>query len=221
MSQIGSLSAGGGGATLLHELMGFLRRGLGQQPEVRRALYCGLPVLLAADPTAQEVVVEPLLPHFCRYYELDEQLSPPLKLEECAKLQARGGGVAARRGTAACRQRGLKPTACARARLPRCQGDNVRVVEPLQHLLGCLRSMLAVAPANNDGSGARPGALPAAVVVWPVGLDAAAALCTRAGPADDGGEATRALRMRFASLRKRMVDSTLESFNFDRSTDLM
>ena len=53
LSQMSSLSGGPGGATLLHELMSFLRRCLSQQPEVRRALYEGMPAVLAADPSAQ------------------------------------------------------------------------------------------------------------------------------------------------------------------------
>ncbi|EFN56539.1 hypothetical protein CHLNCDRAFT_144181 [Chlorella variabilis] len=54
LSQLGSLSGGGGGgATLLHEAMSFLRRCLAQQPEVRRAVYDGMPALLAADPSVQ------------------------------------------------------------------------------------------------------------------------------------------------------------------------
>ena len=37
--------------------------------------------------------MEPLLPHFCAFYEMDERLTPPLKLEACAKLQVgRAGG---------------------------------------------------------------------------------------------------------------------------------
>ena len=35
----------------------------------------------------QDSVVEPLLPHFLQFYEQDEQVSPPLKLEACARLQ--------------------------------------------------------------------------------------------------------------------------------------
>lgn len=33
--------------------------------------------------------MEPLLPHFLQFYEQDEQMSPPLKLEACARLQVR------------------------------------------------------------------------------------------------------------------------------------
>lgn len=66
--------------------------------------------------------MEPLLPHFCQFYEVDEQLTPPLKLEACARLQVHvlalwvrrwwvGAGVAhAADGCAAC-----KPEASGRA----------------------------------------------------------------------------------------------------------
>ena len=54
MSQRPAMGGGpSGGATLLHELISFLRRCLGQQPEVRRAVYEGLPTVLAADPEIQ------------------------------------------------------------------------------------------------------------------------------------------------------------------------
>ena len=39
LSQCTSLSAAGSGASLLQELLGFLRRSLGQQAQVREALY--------------------------------------------------------------------------------------------------------------------------------------------------------------------------------------
>ena len=39
LSQRASLTAGGEGVMLLHELLGFLRRSLSQQAPVRRAVY--------------------------------------------------------------------------------------------------------------------------------------------------------------------------------------
>lgn len=62
--------------------------------------------------------MEPLLPHFNHFYEQDEQLTPPLKLELCARLQ----------------------------------GETVRVVEPLQHMLAGLRRVLRVAAPPNTGT---------------------------------------------------------------------
>ncbi|KAL4443971.1 hypothetical protein ABPG75_011708 [Micractinium tetrahymenae] len=124
MSQLGSLTGRAGGATLLHEVMSFLRRCLTQQPEVRRAVYEGMPALLAADPSVQDSVVEPLLPHFLQFYEQDENLSPPLKLEACARIQ----------------------------------GEGVRLVEPLQHLLVGVRRVLCAAGAGARGDEDEGGA---------------------------------------------------------------
>lgn len=45
LSQRPSLTAGGEGVTLLHELLGFLRRSLSQQAPVRRAVYQVLALL--------------------------------------------------------------------------------------------------------------------------------------------------------------------------------
>jgi Fanconi anemia group I protein len=90
MSQMDALAGGGGGGTLQHELISFLRRCLSQQPEVRRAVYEGLPALLAADPAAREAAAEPLLPHLSAFCERDAALSPPLKLEPCARQQPDG-----------------------------------------------------------------------------------------------------------------------------------
>lgn len=50
------------------------------------------PTHLPTQPL-QDSVVEPLLPHFLQFYEQDEQLTPPLKLELCARVQARAVGV--------------------------------------------------------------------------------------------------------------------------------
>ena len=55
-------------------------------------VYSGLPALLAADPGVRECLVEPLLPHFLQFYEADEALTPPLKMEACVRLQV-GAGV--------------------------------------------------------------------------------------------------------------------------------
>jgi len=42
---------------------------------------------LRAHPHPQDSVVEPLLPHFLQFYEADEKLTPPIKLEACARIQ--------------------------------------------------------------------------------------------------------------------------------------
>ncbi|KAL4531553.1 hypothetical protein Ndes2437A_g08876 [Nannochloris sp. 'desiccata'] len=89
LSQMDSLAGGPGGATLLHELMGFLRRCLAQQPEVRSVVYEGLPAVIAADPAAAEAVAELLLPHVASFCENDSIMAP-LKLEACARSSPEG-----------------------------------------------------------------------------------------------------------------------------------
>ncbi|KAA6422807.1 MAG: hypothetical protein FRX49_07342 [Trebouxia sp. A1-2] len=83
-SQQPSMSAGSGGVTLLHELMGLMRRSLTQQAPIRAALYQGVHAILAADPSVQESVLELLLPHFELFVQAE---GPPLRLDACACLQ--------------------------------------------------------------------------------------------------------------------------------------
>ncbi|KAL3136619.1 hypothetical protein ABBQ38_005859 [Trebouxia sp. C0009 RCD-2024] len=83
-SQQPSLSAGGGGVTLLHELMGLMRRSLTQQAPIREALYQGVHAILGADPSLQDSMLELLLPHFALFLQPQ---GPPLKLAACASLQ--------------------------------------------------------------------------------------------------------------------------------------
>ncbi|DBA84856.1 TPA: hypothetical protein ACH3X1_005879 [Trebouxia sp. C0004] len=83
-SQQPSMSAGSGGVTLLHELMGLMRRSLTQQAPIRAALYQGVHAILAADPSVQESVLELLLPHFELFVQAE---GPPLRLHACACLQ--------------------------------------------------------------------------------------------------------------------------------------
>lgn len=89
LSQMDALAGGSGGATLLHELMGFLRRCLAQQPEVRTVVYDSLPALVSADPAVVEAVAELLLPHVASFCEHDEGMAP-LKLEACARATPDG-----------------------------------------------------------------------------------------------------------------------------------
>ncbi|KAL4855268.1 Fanconi anemia group I protein [Chlorella vulgaris] len=136
MSQLSSLTGGGkgGGATLLHEAMSFLRRCLSHQPEVRRAVYDGLPALLAADPSVQESVAEILLPHFLKFYEQDELLVPFSSFLLLLLLL-----------------------------LPDVQGECVRVTEPLPHLLAATRRLLCAAGAGQQAAGGGGAALTTAV----------------------------------------------------------
>lgn len=54
-----------------------------------QALYEGMQAIVLADPTAVGALVEIILPHFIKYFEVNENLSPPLKLEACAALQVK------------------------------------------------------------------------------------------------------------------------------------
>lgn len=94
LSQLGAFdSKRSGGVNLLQELMGFLRRCLTQQPEVRKVVYEGLPTVLKADPAMSEHIAQLLLPHLAMFFEGDELLPAPLKLEACVRL-SRDGTVA-------------------------------------------------------------------------------------------------------------------------------
>ncbi|RMZ53067.1 hypothetical protein APUTEX25_001186 [Auxenochlorella protothecoides] len=95
MSQRATLcSSDGPGVTLLHELLGSLRRCLSQGVAVRAAVYAGIPHLLRADGTASSAVLEMLLDQLhClrRSAEEGEQAAPPLDLDQCIADKARMG----------------------------------------------------------------------------------------------------------------------------------
>ena len=61
LSQIAALTVPGGGVSALQELTGFLTRCLGQQAEVRAALYAGVPAVVAADAQAADPLADMLL----------------------------------------------------------------------------------------------------------------------------------------------------------------
>lgn len=73
------------------EILGTLRRCLGQQGEVRLSLYLGLMEIVEAMPQLNPVVFEILQAHFTHFYDPTFNLMAPLKLEECVG-QARTGG---------------------------------------------------------------------------------------------------------------------------------
>ncbi|KAG0380276.1 hypothetical protein BGX24_009287 [Mortierella sp. AD032] len=73
------------------EILGTLRRCLGQQGEVRLALYLGLMEIVEAVPQLNPVVFEILQAHFAHFYDPNFNRMAPLKLEECVG-QARTGG---------------------------------------------------------------------------------------------------------------------------------
>lgn len=61
------------GATLLHELLGTLRRCLRKGADVRRAIYVGLPALVSQDKPAQVMVSQVLLDQLKTVVQLPEQ----------------------------------------------------------------------------------------------------------------------------------------------------
>lgn len=75
------------GPTLLHELLGTLRRCLRQSAEVRRAVYAGLPALVARDRPAQVMVKGALAEHLRALTGAGEGATCSLDLRDCLDPQ--------------------------------------------------------------------------------------------------------------------------------------
>ncbi|XP_078283323.1 Fanconi anemia group I protein [Rhinoraja longicauda] len=73
------------------EILGSLRRCLSQQSDVRLMLYEGLFDVLRRNSQLANTILQTLLSQLNRYYELEEDLLPPLKLESCITTQ--GGQI--------------------------------------------------------------------------------------------------------------------------------
>ncbi|XP_051896253.1 Fanconi anemia group I protein isoform X2 [Pristis pectinata] len=73
------------------EILGSLRRCLSQQADVRLMLYEGLFDVLRRNSQLANTILRTLLSQLNRYYELEEDLLPPLKLESCITTQ--GGQI--------------------------------------------------------------------------------------------------------------------------------
>ncbi|XP_069767300.1 Fanconi anemia group I protein isoform X2 [Narcine bancroftii] len=73
------------------EILGSLRRCLSQQADVRLMLYEGLFDVLRRNSQLANTILQTLLSQLNRYYELEEDLLPPLKLESCITTQ--GGQI--------------------------------------------------------------------------------------------------------------------------------
>ncbi|KAG0002734.1 hypothetical protein BGZ65_002376 [Modicella reniformis] len=73
------------------EILGMLRRCLGQQGEVRLSLYLGLMELVETTPGLNPVIFEILQAHFVRFYDQTGTRLTPLKLEECVGNSKTGG----------------------------------------------------------------------------------------------------------------------------------
>ncbi|XP_048418607.2 Fanconi anemia group I protein isoform X2 [Stegostoma tigrinum] len=73
------------------EILGSLRRCLSQQVDVRLMLYEGLFDVLRRNSQLSHTILQTLLSQLKRYYEVEEDLLPPLKLEGCITTQ--GGQI--------------------------------------------------------------------------------------------------------------------------------
>ncbi|XP_072889339.1 Fanconi anemia group I protein isoform X1 [Hemitrygon akajei] len=69
------------------EILSSLRRCLSQQADVRLMLYEGLFDVLRRNSQLANTILQTLLSQLNRYYELEEDLLPPLKLESCITTQ--------------------------------------------------------------------------------------------------------------------------------------
>ncbi|KAG0316095.1 hypothetical protein BGZ99_007051, partial [Dissophora globulifera] len=73
------------------EIMGMLRRCLGQQGEVRLSLYLGLVDLVETASNLNPIIFEILQAHFAQFYDRTGTRLSPLKLEECVANSKTGG----------------------------------------------------------------------------------------------------------------------------------
>jgi hypothetical protein len=196
LSQMDSLAGGPGGATLLHELMGFLRRCLAQQPEVRSVVYDGLPAVIAADPAAADAVAELLLPHVASFCEHDDSMAP-LKLESCARSSPEGD------------VRVIEPL----HRLLACVRSVIRTDTTSSSTSGSAGRARNTNNNNNLGGDDSDDS-------ESDDDDDETQKDGTSGTSDDEDDdaAAPALRKLFASLRRRLASCPLEDFNFDQST---
>ena len=177
------------GATMLHELLSFLRRCLSQQPEIREIVYDGLPSLLQADPQAAEHIAELLLPHFAMFFEPDESLPAPLRLETCSRISHDGKMT-----------RLLEP-------LPQLLSCIRRVLALGGWSAGDEDEESIDAEAEKENASTRS---PDSIGKGAAYHDHDKAVSVSAG---------RSLKRMFLSLRRRLTSCPLEDFSFDLSTN--
>jgi len=82
---------GVGNEALCLEILGNLRRCLTQQADVRVQLYEGLFHVLCRNPQLQQPILDMFNNQFQKYFESDESVNPPVKLEPC--LSAAGDQI--------------------------------------------------------------------------------------------------------------------------------
>ncbi|KAI1904108.1 hypothetical protein AGOR_G00002290 [Albula goreensis] len=73
--------------SLCLEILGSLRRSLGQQADVRSLLYEGFNSVLRRNSQLASSILQTLLSQLRRYYEPEQDLLPPVKLERCISAQ--------------------------------------------------------------------------------------------------------------------------------------
>ncbi|XP_061077487.1 Fanconi anemia group I protein [Conger conger] len=73
--------------SLCLEILGSLRRSLGQQADVRGLLYQGFNNVLHRNSQLASSILQTLLSQLKRYYEPEQDLLPPVKLERCISAQ--------------------------------------------------------------------------------------------------------------------------------------
>ncbi|KAF9574437.1 hypothetical protein EC968_006597 [Mortierella alpina] len=73
------------------EILGMLRRCLGQQGEVRLSLYIGLMDIIETAPHLNTIIFEILQAHFVHFYDQTNTRLTPLMLEECVANSKTGG----------------------------------------------------------------------------------------------------------------------------------
>nr|XP_054766661.1 Fanconi anemia group I protein-like [Lytechinus pictus] len=78
-------------AIVCMEILGNLRRCLTQQADIRMVLYEGLYEVLCRNTKLQGAITDMLQRQFKTYYEADEDIQPPLKLQPC--ITAQGNNV--------------------------------------------------------------------------------------------------------------------------------
>ncbi|XP_078588448.1 Fanconi anemia group I protein-like [Branchiostoma floridae x Branchiostoma japonicum] len=76
-----------GNEALCLEILGNLRRCLTQQADVRLMLYEGMYDVLSRNPHLGPPILEMLLSQFRRYYEAEDDVTPPLQLDPCITAQ--------------------------------------------------------------------------------------------------------------------------------------
>ena len=76
-------SSNTGNEALCLEILGGLRRCFNQQADIRVILYEGVCDVLGSNSELQQAALEIVYKHFLKYYEDDEEILPPLKLDSC------------------------------------------------------------------------------------------------------------------------------------------